>query len=112
MLILTRRLGEVVVIGGQTEVTLVRIRRMAVDLTVQASVNKPLGDRRPEDDAVYTLRLGEERAIGKNQGVTVLGIKGNQVRLGFDVPRDISVHRKEIQNRIDRETQGVAHAAR
>ena len=44
--------------------------------------------------------------IGEDVQVTVLGIKGNQVRIGIDAPRDMPVHREEIYNRIKREEQG------
>ena len=49
---------------------------------------------------ILTRRIGESIVIGKNVKVTVLSIKGNQVRLGIDAPRTISVHREEIYQRI------------
>lgn len=52
---------------------------------------------------ILTRRVGETVMIGDNVTVTVLGVKGNQVRLGVNAPRDVSVHREEIYERIKRE---------
>jgi carbon storage regulator len=49
---------------------------------------------------VLSRRLGEKLIIGDNVKITVLGISGNQVRLGIDAPREIPVHREEIANKI------------
>jgi carbon storage regulator len=49
---------------------------------------------------ILTRRMGESLVIGDNITITVLGVKGNQARLGVDAPRDVSVHREEILNRI------------
>ena len=56
---------------------------------------------------ILTRRVGETVTIGDNVRVTVLGVKGNQVRLGIDAPKDIAVHREEIFERIRQETQSV-----
>ncbi len=55
---------------------------------------------------ILTRRVGETVMIGNDVTVTVLGVKGNQVRVGVNAPRDVAVHREEIFERIKREEQG------
>lgn len=55
---------------------------------------------------ILTRRVGETVMIGDNVTVTVLGVKGNQVRLGVNAPKDVAVHREEIYERIKQETGG------
>ena len=52
---------------------------------------------------ILSRRVGESIMIGDEIAVTVLGIKGSQVRLGVSAPRDIGVHRREIYDRIQKE---------
>ncbi|HEY0802449.1 MAG TPA: carbon storage regulator CsrA [Steroidobacteraceae bacterium] len=52
---------------------------------------------------VLTRRVGETVTIGHDVTVTVLGVKGNQVRIGINAPKDIAVHREEIYEKIKRE---------
>lgn len=52
---------------------------------------------------ILTRRINETLNIGDEVQVTVLGIKGNQVRIGINAPRDVPVHREEIYQRIKRE---------
>ena len=52
---------------------------------------------------ILTRRVGESLMIGDDVTVTVLGVKGNQVRIGVNAPKDVSVHREEIYDRIQRE---------
>jgi carbon storage regulator len=54
---------------------------------------------------ILTRRVGETLMIGDNVTVTVLGVKGNQVRIGINAPKDLAVHREEIYQRIKREQQ-------
>ena len=52
---------------------------------------------------ILTRRVGETLMIGDDVTVTVLGVKGNQVRIGVNAPRDVAVHREEIYERIRNE---------
>lgn len=58
---------------------------------------------------ILTRRVGETLMVGDDVTVTVLGVKGNQVRIGVNAPKDVSVHREEIYQRIQREKIGRAH---
>jgi carbon storage regulator len=58
---------------------------------------------------ILTRRVGETLMIGDEVTVTVLGVKGNQVRIGINAPKDVAVHREEIYERIKAEqTEGTA----
>ena len=52
---------------------------------------------------ILTRRAGETVMIGNDITITVLGVKGNQVRIGINAPKDIAVHREEIYERIKKE---------
>ena len=60
---------------------------------------------------ILTRRVGETLMVGDDVTVTVLGVKGNQVRIGVNAPKEISVHREEISMRIQAE-KNVQIAAR
>jgi carbon storage regulator len=57
------------------------------------------------DMLILTRRVGETVMIGNEVTVTVLGVKGNQVRMGINAPRTVAVHREEIFERIKNEEQ-------
>lgn len=52
---------------------------------------------------ILTRRIGESVIVGDDVTITILGVKGNQVRLGINAPKDVSVHREEIYRRIQGE---------
>jgi carbon storage regulator len=52
---------------------------------------------------ILTRRVGESLIIGDDVVVKILGVKGNQVRIGVDAPKNVSVHREEIYDRIQSE---------
>lgn len=52
---------------------------------------------------ILTRRVGETLMVGDDVTVTVLGVKGNQVRIGVNAPKDVAVHREEIYDRIRKE---------
>jgi carbon storage regulator len=56
---------------------------------------------------ILTRRVGETLMIGDEVTVTVLGVKGNQVRIGVNAPKEVAVHREEIYERIKREQQSA-----
>ena len=60
---------------------------------------------------ILTRRIGETLMINDDITVTVLGVKGNQVRIGVNAPKDVAVHREEIYLRIqaEKEPENIAH---
>jgi carbon storage regulator len=58
---------------------------------------------------ILTRRVGETVMIGNEVTVTVLGVKGNQVRIGVNAPKDVAVHREEIYERIKREHENESN---
>ena len=60
---------------------------------------------------ILTRRAGETVMIGSDVTITVLGVKGNQVRIGINAPKDVAVHREEIYERIQSEKNAAGGAA-
>ena len=56
---------------------------------------------------ILTRRVGEKLVIGENVTVTILGVKGNQIRIGIDAPPEVQVHREEIFQRIVKERENA-----
>ncbi len=60
---------------------------------------------------ILTRRVGETLMVGDEVTVTLLGVKGNQVRIGVNAPKEVAVHREEIYQRIKQEQQVAAQVA-
>jgi len=76
---------------------------MATRYLQQSVVAAVPGKLRSSIMLILTRRVGETVMIGNEVTVTVLGVKGNQVRIGVNAPKDVAVHREEIYERIKRE---------
>jgi len=57
---------------------------------------------------ILTRRVGESLMIGTDVTVTVIGVNGNQVRLGISAPKDVAVHREEVYDRVQAEKAGTS----
>ncbi len=58
---------------------------------------------------ILTRRVGETLMVGDEVTVTVLGVKGNQVRIGVNAPKEVAVHREEIYERIQKEKEDASN---
>ena len=59
---------------------------------------------------ILTRKVGEKLVIGENVTVTVLGVKGNQIRIGIEAPPEVQVHREEIYQRIMAEKEELSES--
>ena len=57
---------------------------------------------------ILTRRVGERLIIGDDVTITILSIKGNQIRIGIDAPREVKVHREEVFQRIQKEREALS----
>jgi len=57
---------------------------------------------------ILTRRVGEALMVGDNTKIVVLGVKGSQIRLGINAPKDVQVHREEIYKKIQNDDESVA----
>ena len=58
---------------------------------------------------ILTRRIGETLMVGDEVTINVLDVKGNQVRIGINAPKNVAVHREEIYNKIQREKDGISN---
>jgi carbon storage regulator len=56
---------------------------------------------------ILTRRVGETVIVGNDVAVTIVSVKGNQIRIGISAPKNVSIHREEIYERIRREQQPI-----
>jgi carbon storage regulator len=64
--------------------------------------------RRVNKMLILTRRVGEKLIIGEDVTVTILSLKGNQIRIGIDAPRSVKVHREEVYERIRKERETLS----
>jgi carbon storage regulator len=122
MLILTRRVGESIKIGdevtvkpintkdGQVKILIIAPREITVhrgEIYEKTKAN-PGAENKPTDTEgtgrlIFTRRAGETVMVGDEVEVAILGVKGNQTRLGITAPQEVAVHRQEIYERIRQE---------
>jgi carbon storage regulator CsrA len=67
--------------------------------------------RRVNKMLILTRRVGEKLIIGEDVTVTILSLKGNQIRIGIDAPRSVKVHRQEVYERIQKERETLSVVA-
>jgi carbon storage regulator len=76
-------------------------------MAVRSGIARHIGE---QEMLILTRRVGETLMVGDEVTVTVLGVKGNQVRIGVNAPKDVAVHREEIYQRIQQEKDPAEQA--
>ena len=133
MLILNRRVTETLMVGDNVTVTVMGIKGNQVRLAVKAPKstaihreevsariqkereNSPIvalistDEEKTTGMLILTRRVGETLLIGDDVTLTPWGIKGGQVRIGIEAPKDVAVHREEIYARIQKKRHEFAH---
>ena len=95
MLTLNRRISERVIIDDTTIVTLLYAQRGTARLQIET----------PADTGIRSLRIGESTHLGNGVRLCVLGMQGQQVKLGFDAPREIPIYREELYRQRQNQTE-------
>lgn len=94
MLILTRTASEAIMVGGDLRVSVSKVRGDLATFTVEPDASLPYHS---------DLTIGETLKVAANTSLTVLGIRGRQVRIGVDAPKSVTVDREEVHLRKESE---------
>lgn len=99
LLILTRRIGEKIMIGDDTAITVLDVKGNMVLVGACPPDQDPLVDS-------FVLRIGRSVMIDEDVSIKLLSRSGNQVSIGITAPDDVPVHRLEVYNRVKHEEEG------
>ena len=102
MVVLSRTVGTVVMIGDNVEIEVISINPDVMELQV---TRRELRGRLTTQ-AIYPLRVNEQVDLGDGCACAVADIKGDKARLGLTAPKSVSIHRKEVYDAIRRKMRG------